>query len=146
MIKINVVAVGRLKEKYWEEALAEYVKRLKKYCECNVIEIPDGRSPEAEGTEILKKLSGSVVACDVQGMLVSSEDLAELIEKKANSGKSEITFLIGGSEGLSADVKKQAEEKISFGRVTFPHRMMRVILCEQIYRAFTIIHHTPYHK
>lgn len=146
MIKINVVAVGRLKEKYWEEALAEYVKRLKKYCECNVIEIPDGRSPEAEGTEILKKLSGSVVACDVQGKLVSSEDLAELIEKKANSGKSEITFLIGGSEGLSADVKKQAEEKISFGRVTFPHRMMRVILCEQIYRAFTIIHHTPYHK
>lgn len=146
MIKINVVAVGRLKEKYWEEALAEYVKRLKKYCECNVIEIPDGRSPEAEGTEILKKLSGSVVACDVQGKLVSSEDLAELIEKKANSGKSEITFLIGGSEGLSEEVKKQAEEKISFGRVTFPHRMMRVILCEQIYRAFTIIHHTPYHK
>ena len=146
MIKINVVAVGRLKEKYWEEALAEYVKRMKKYCDCTVFEIPDGRSPEAEGSEIIKKLFGCVIACDVRGKLVSSEDIAELIDNKANSGKSEITFLIGGSEGLSAEVKDRAEEKISFGRVTFPHRMMRVILCEQIYRAFTILHHTPYHK
>ena len=146
MIKINVVAVGRLKENYWEEGVNEYVKRLKKYCECTVTEIPDGRSPEDEGEEILKKLTGCVIACDVQGKLISSEDLASLIEKKAGSGRSELTFLIGGSEGLSDKVKQRAEEKISFGRVTFPHRMMRVILCEQIYRAFTIIHHTPYHK
>lgn len=146
MIKINIVAVGRLKEKYWEEGVNEYVKRLKKYCECTVTEIPDGRSPEDEGEEIEKKLTGCVIACDVQGKLISSEDLASLIEKKAGSGRSELTFLIGGSEGLSEKVKKRAEEKISFGRVTFPHRMMRVILCEQIYRAFTIIHHTPYHK
>lgn len=146
MIKINVIAVGRLKEKYWEEGVDEYVKRLKKYCDCTVTEIPDGRSPEAEGAEILKKISGYVIACDVQGKLISSEDLANLIEQKAGSGKSELTFLIGGSEGLSKEVRARAEEKISFGRVTFPHRMMRVILCEQIYRAFTIIHHTPYHK
>lgn len=146
MIKINVIAVGRLKEKYWEEGVDEYVKRLKKYCDCTVTEIPDGRSPEAEGEEILKKISGYVIACDVQGKLISSEDLANLIEQKASSGKSELTFLIGGSEGLSKEVRARAEEKISFGRVTFPHRMMRVILCEQIYRAFTIIHHTPYHK
>ena len=146
MIKINVVAVGRLKEKFWEDGVKEYTKWLEKYCECRVIEIPDGRSPEAEGAEIKKKLSGCVIACDVQGKLISSEDLAEMIDKKASAGKSELTFLIGGSAGLSAEVKSLAEEKISFGRVTFPHLMMRVILCEQIYRAFTILHHTPYHK
>ncbi len=146
MIKINIIAVGRLKEKYWIDGVKEYAKRLDKYCECKITEIPDGRTPEEEGAEILKKLTGYVIACDVQGKLISSEDLAELIDKKTSMGKSELTFLIGGSEGLCEEVRKRAEEKISFGRVTFPHRMMRVILCEQIYRAFTIIHHTPYHK
>ena len=146
MIRINVVAVGRLKEKFWTDAVKEYAKWLEKYCDLRIVEIPDGRTPEAEGAEIIKKLSGCVIACDVRGKLVSSEDLAEMIDKKAGMGKSELTFLIGGSEGLSEEVKALAEEKISFGRVTFPHRMMRVILCEQIYRAFTIIHHTPYHK
>ncbi len=146
MIKINIVAVGRLKEKFWTDAVNEYAKWLEKYCDLKIIEIPDGRSPEAEGAEIIRRLSGCVIVCDVQGKLISSEDLAAIIDKKASLGKSELTFLIGGSEGLSEEVKKLSEEKISFGRVTFPHRMMRVILCEQIYRAFTIIHHTPYHK
>ncbi len=146
MIRINIVAVGRMKDSYFEEAVAEYVKRASRFCAVRVIEVADGKSPEKEGEEILQKLSGCVIACDVKGELISSEDLAAMIQKKSNIGKSELTFVIGGSEGLSDEVKKRAEEKISFGRVTYPHRLMRVILCEQIYRAFTIISGTPYHK
>ncbi len=146
VIKVNIVAVGRLKESFFEEAVAEYVKRLARFCSVKVMEIPDGKSPEAEGAEILKKLTGCVILCDVQGKLISSEDLATIIDTKVSGGKSELTFVIGGSEGLSEAVKKVGEEKISFGRVTFPHRLMRVILAEQVYRAFTILNGTPYHK
>lgn len=146
MIKLNIVAVGKIKETFFTEAVNEYAKRIGRFASLKIIELSERRTIEEEGEEILAKASGTVVATDVKGELVSSEDLARLIKNEANYGKSEITFVIGSSEGLSDKVKKSADKRISFGKVTFPHQLMRVILSEQLYRAMTILNNVTYHK
>ena len=146
MIKLNVIVVGKLKEKFFTEAVNEYVKRISRFAEVKIIELAEGKSLEVEGEEIVKKLVGTVVVTDVQGTLVSSEDIAKIIKNSALNGKSTISVVIGSSEGLCDKVKKLADHRISFGRVTCPHQLMRVILTEQLYRAMTILNNVTYHK
>lgn len=146
MIKLNVIVVGKLKEKFFTEAVNEYVKRISRFAEVKIIELAEGKSLEIEGEEIIKKLTGTVVVTDVQGTLVSSEDIAKIIKNSALNGKSTISVVIGSSEGLCDKVKKLADHRISFGRVTYPHQLMRVILTEQLYRAMTILNNVTYHK
>lgn len=153
MIKLNVVAVGKLKEKFWVDAINEYKKRISKYAEIYVIECPEGvdegnaeRLQKQEEAGILKKIKGYCVLMAIEGDMVKSEDLASLIERESTKGTSEFTFIIGGSRGVSDAVRARANKLISFGRVTYPHQLMRVILVEQLYRANTIIHKTNYHK
>lgn len=146
MIKLNVIVVGKLKEKFFTEAVNEYVKRISRFAEVKIIELAEGKSLETEGEEIIKKLTGTVVVTDVQGTLVSSEDIAKIIKNSALNGKSTISVVIGSSEGLCDKVKKLADHRISFGRVTYPHQLMRVVLTEQLYRAMTILNNVTYHK
>ncbi len=147
MIKINIAAVGFIKENYFKEALAEYLKRISRFAEISVLEVPESpKGKDAEGRSLLEKSKGCMILLDREGKLVSSEELAEIIEKRASSGISEITFMIGGPEGVSDEVKKASDLTVSFGRITYPHRLIRVILAEQIYRALAIINKTPYHK
>lgn len=146
MIKLNVVAVGKLKERFFTDAVNEYAKRISRFASLKITEIPEKKTVEEEGTEILKKTSGLTVLTDVKGEAVSSENLAEIIKNACTYGQSEITFIIGSSEGASEEVKKGVDKRISFGAVTFPHQLMRVILCEQLYRALTIINNVTYHK
>lgn len=146
MIKLNVVAVGKLKERFFTDAVNEYAKRISRFASLKITEIPEKKTVEEEGTEILKKTSGLTVLTDVKGEAVSSENLAEIIKNACTYGQSEITFIIGSSEGTSEEVKKGVGKRISFGAVTFPHQLMRVILCEQLYRALTIINNVTYHK
>ena len=143
-MKITIVCVGKLKEKYWKEAIQEYSKRLTKYCKLDIVELPD----EKAGERILKaiKQDAFVIALAVEGKMLSSEQLAEQIEKYAIEGISHIVFIIGGSLGLSKEVIAKADKILSFSAMTFPHQMMRVILLEQIYRAMRIIKKEPYHK
>ena len=146
MIKLGIVAVGKLKETFWTEAVNEYAKRIGRFATLKIIELPEKRTLEEEGEEILKKASGTLVVTDVKGDPVSSEGIAELIKNEVNYGKSEITFVIGSSEGLAESVKKAASKRISFGAVTYPHQLMRVIVAEQLYRAMTILNNVTYHK
>lgn len=153
MIKLNVVAVGKLKEKFWVDAIKEYQKRISKYAELTIFECPEGndegnaeRLQKQEENGILKKIKGYVVLMAIEGDMLKSEDIATLIERESTQGNSEFTFIIGGSRGVSEEIKKRANKLISFGRVTYPHQLMRVILCEQLYRATTIINKTSYHK
>lgn len=159
-MNITILAVGKLKEKYWRDAIAEYSKRLKSYCNLQIIEIkesplranPSAADEEAvkiaEGGDILNKIKPSdyVVTLEIKGKGLSSEALAQKIEALAIDGKSSIVFVIGGSLGLSAEVSSRADFKLSFSAMTFPHQMMRVILLEQIYRSFKINRHEAYHK
>ena len=158
-MKINIIAVGKLKEKYWKEAAGEYSKRLGSYCDLNIIQIPEARlhgesaaEEEAvkreEGERILAKIpSGSfVVTLEIKGKQLTSEQLAEQLNRLAIDGKSEISFIIGGSLGLSPEVCKRGNMALSFSDMTFPHQMMRVILLEQIYRSYKIIKGETYHK
>ena len=146
MIRINVVCVGKLKEKYWTDAVNEYVKRVSRFGEMKIIELPERKTLAEEAKDILLKAKGYVVLTDVQGELVTSEGIAELTQNALNRGASEVTFVIGSSEGVDEEVKQKANKRISFGRVTFPHQMMRVIVCEQVYRALTILNGVTYHK
>ena len=153
MIKLNIVAVGKLKEKFWVDTINEYVKRTSKYATLTIIECPEGvdegnaeRLQKQEESGILKKIKGYCVLLAIDGELIKSEDLASLIERESTKGNSEFTFVIGGSRGVSDAVRKRADKLISFGRVTYPHQLMRVILSEQLYRATTIINKTNYHK
>lgn len=153
MVRVNVVAVGRLKEKYFADAVAEYAKRLFAHCAFSVIEVspaPAGKSPseqsETETEALFAKAKGCVVALDGRGKRLSSEELAAFIAGKCAAGVSEFSFLIGGSHGLAEGAVKRADEVVSFGAMTFPHQLFRVMLAEQLYRAFTIIGGTPYHK
>lgn len=159
-MKITIVCVGNLKEKYWIEAIKEYSKRLSKYCLFTICETKEQKSPEnaseaeniaikdAEGKGILKyvKKEAYVVALEIKGKKLTSEGLAEKMETLAINGKSEIAFIIGGSIGLSEEVLARADFCLSFSKMTFPHQLMRVILTEQIYRSFKIIKNEPYHK
>ena len=151
--------MGKLKEKYWIEAVKEYSKRLGGYCDLEILEIKESRLhgsgqaqeekvKEEEGKDILSKVSDSayVITLEIKGKKLSSEGLAEKINTLALEGKGEIVFIIGGSLGLSQEVSKRANFKLSFSDMTFPHQMMRIILLEQIYRSFKIIKGETYHK
>ena len=152
-MRINIVCVGKIKEKFYTDAVEEYKKRLSRFCTINIIEVDEAskienldKKSEIEGKLLLSKCSGVVVALDARGKMLSSPEIASYIKNKELSSISEISFVIGGSNGLSADVLKKADLILSFGNVTFPHQLFRVVLIEQIYRAFTIINGLPYHK
>lgn len=160
MINITIITVGKVKEKFYTEAVAEYAKRLKRYCKLNIIELKDEAIPEnnsdkdkenilkRECERIAEKIpkSALVVALCVEGKAMSSEKLSDYIQQKASEGNSEIVFIIGGSLGISEEIKKRADLKLSFSEMTFPHQLMRVILTEQLYRAFNIADGGKYHK
>lgn len=159
-MKITLVCVGKIKEKYFTGAVAEYAKRLSRYAKLEIAELadektPDGASPAQElqikareGDRILKALpeNSYVIALAIEGKRFSSEELAEFIHARGLQGDSHLAFVIGGSLGLDARVLKRADLLLSFSDLTFPHQLMRVILLEQIYRSFRIINHEPYHK
>ena len=145
MQKIYFVVVGKIKESFYREAVAEYVKRLSRFAKIEIKELPEGVNPEAEAEEILRSSKGYVIALAVEGEKLSSEKLAQKLQKLTDSGK-EITFVIGSSCGLSDKVKQAADYKLSFSDMTFPHQLMRVILAEQVYRAFMINAGSTYHK
>ena len=156
-MKFTVVAVGKLKERFWADACAEYLKRLQPYAKTAIVEIPDvdparaggeAAAVEREGGAILKALPARshVIALAINGKQRSSEGLAARIDELGLSGESEIAFVIGGSCGLSAGVLRRADETLSFGPVTLPHNLARVVLLEQLYRACKISRGEPYHK
>lgn len=159
-MKITIVAVGKIKEKFYREAVEEYVKRLSKYCKLEIIEVADERTPDKcseheaqlilnkEAERILSKLRPEmyVFALAIKGKKLDSVAFAEKQEKLGLSGTSSIAFVIGGSLGLHESVLERSNEQISFSDMTFPHQLMRVILTEQIYRGFRIIAKEPYHK
>ena len=146
-MNITILCVGKLKEKYWTEASAEYRKRLSRYCTITVEELKE-ENPEAEGQNILKRLKKDtfVITLEIQGKALSSEELSSKLQELALEGKSDITFVIGGSDGLSEDVSKRSDFRLSFSRMTFPHQMIRIFLLEQIYRSFKIMKGETYHK
>ncbi len=159
-MKITLITVGKIKEKYLKDAIAEYSKRLSRYCKLEIIEVADEKTPDnasetveddirdKEGERILKyvKDDAYVVTLEIQGKLLTSEELAEKIDKLGIQGTSHIIFIIGGSIGLGKEVLKRSDYALSFSKMTFPHQLMRVILLEQIYRSYRIISHEPYHK
>ncbi|MFD1734979.1 23S rRNA (pseudouridine(1915)-N(3))-methyltransferase RlmH [Bacillus salitolerans] len=159
-MNISIVTIGKLKEKYLKQGIDEYAKRLTAYAKLDIIELPDEKAPEnlsetemeqvkqKEGERILQKISPDtyVIALAIEGKMKSSEQLAEDLDKLATYGKSKIAFVIGGSLGLSSEVMKRADESLSFSKMTFPHQLMKLILVEQIYRAFRINRGEPYHK
>jgi len=139
MMRIDIAASGRLKETYWEAACAEYSKRLSRFCRLTVVETPDNLPPRIPNGAF------AVVLC-AEGDMLSSEAFAEKLGHWAGSGVSRVCFLIGGSEGLSDDIKASAGFKLSLSRMTWPHHMARAMLLEQVYRAFTILEGGKYHK
>ncbi len=159
-MKITLITVGKLKEKYLVQAVSEYGKRLGRYCTLNIVEVNDEKAPEnlseseknavleAEGERILSHVKDDAYVCAlmIEGESVSSEGIAEMIRTCMLQGKSHIQWIIGGSLGLSKKVADRADKKVSFSKLTFPHQLMRVILTEQIYRSFKIIRNEPYHK
>ena len=159
-MNIQIICIGKLKEKYWTDAIAEYSKRLSRYCTLEIIELKEARLPDKaspadeenvkleEGRAILKAIKDGtyVITLEILGKQLTSPELADKIQTLSIEGKSNVAFIIGGSLGLSAEVSKRADYKLSFSRMTFPHQMMRVILLEQIYRGFKIIKNEAYHK
>lgn len=159
-MKITIIAVGKIKEKYFSAAIEEYVKRLGRYCRLELVEVPDEKTPDGageglelqikrkEGECILQKIpdNAHVIALAIDGRALDSEELAAQMERWNVGGISHLVFLIGGSLGLSPEVLGRADYRLSFSRMTFPHQLMRVILLEQIYRSFRIRNHEPYHK
>ena len=159
-MKITLITVGKIKEKFYQEAIAEYSKRLSRYCKLNIIEVPDEKTPdkasetveeqikEKEGQRILSKLSEDAytIVLAIDGKNLDSVELAEKIQNLGVNGVSHIQLIIGGSLGLHDSVMKKADFKLSFSRMTFPHQLMRVILLEQVYRSYRIISGEPYHK
>ncbi len=157
---ITVVCVGKIKEKYFTDAIKEYSKRLSRYCDLKVIEVPDEPTPDGaseaqeqrirrtEGDRILKMIKPDdyVIALAIKGHRMTSEQLAASMQQKMVHGIGRVTFVIGGSLGLSEEVLRRANEPLSFSDMTFPHQLMRVILLEQIYRSFRIMRNEPYHK
>ncbi len=151
-MNINLVCVGNLKEKFTRDCAAEYIKRLGAFCKLNVVEIKEQNVLEnpalvlqKEGEDIIKNLKGFVILCDISGEEYSSEIFAEKLEKIFMEN-STITFVIGGSYGVSESVRSHANARVSFSHMTFPHNLFRVMLLEQIYRAFTILAGKAYHK
>ena len=159
-MKISIVCVGKIKEKFYRDAIYEYAKRLSRYCKFEILEVPDEKTPDnageaeeeqikkKEGERILAKIRDDtyVITLEILGKKLDSPAFGQVLEKAALSGKSHIQFIIGGSLGLHESVSKRADLKVSFSDMTFPHQLMRVILCEQIYRGYRIINGEPYHK
>lgn len=159
-MNISIIAVGKLKEKYLKLAIDEYSKRLGRYCKLDFIELPDEKTPDnasikdeeiiknKEGNLILSKIKDNsyVVAMDLKGNELNSEEFAKFISNCGVMGNSNIVFVIGGSLGLSEEIRKRANYKLCFSKLTFPHQLFRVMLLEQIYRGFRIINNEPYHK
>lgn len=159
-MKITVITVGKIKEKYLKDAIAEYSKRLSKYCKLEIIEVADEKTPDnasevvedairsKEAERILKyvKDEAYIITLEIIGRQLSSEELADKIDKLGVQGTSHIIFVIGGSIGLGKEILQKSDFPLSFSKMTFPHQMMRVILLEQIYRSYRIINREPYHK
>ena len=159
-MNIQIICIGKLKEKYWTDAIKEYSKRLSRFCSLEITELkesllPANASPAdeekvklEEGREILKAIKDGtyVITLEIKGKALTSEELAAKIDDLGITGRSSVAFVIGGSLGLSPEVSQRADFKLSFSRMTFPHQMMRVILLEQIYRSFKINRHEAYHK
>ena len=145
MNKVNIVCVGKIKEKFYTDAVNEYIKRMSRFAKVSVVELCERETPQMECDSILKALKGYVVALAVEGEKADSLSLAKKMRTLLDAGK-ELTFVIGSSCGLDARVKAAADWKLSFSDMTFPHQLMRVILCEQIYRAFMINAGSEYHK
>ena len=159
-MKIKIVTVGKLKEKYLKDGIAEYSKRISRFAKLEMIELADEKTPdkasesenqkilEIEGQRILSKVGDRdfVIALAIEGKTFSSEEFSKQLEEASIKGFSTLTFIIGGSLGLSSAVKNRANLAVSFGRLTLPHQLMRLVLAEQIYRAFTIQQGSPYHK
>lgn len=159
-MKITLITVGKIKEKYLKDAIAEYSKRLSRYCKLEIVEVADEKTPDnasatvedairdKEGERILKYIKEDVyvITLEIAGKMLTSEEMAEKIEKLGVQGTSHIIFIIGGSIGLGREILKRSDYALSFSKMTFPHQLMRVILLEQIYRSYRIINHEPYHK
>ena len=159
-MKITVITVGKIKEKYLRDAIAEYTKRLSRYCKLEIIEVADEKTPDQagetveeqirdkEGERILKYIRDDmyVITLEIDGKMLSSEELADKINMLGIQGQSIVAFVIGGSIGLGREVLKRSNYALSFSKMTFPHQLMRVILLEQMYRSYRIINGEPYHK
>ncbi len=159
-MKVTIICVGKIKEKFYRDAIDEYAKRLSKYCKFEIVEVADEKTPdkasaveeeqikEKEAARILSKIKPDAYVCtlEIEGKQLSSTELAGWMEKTTVGGNSHIAFIIGGSLGLHSSVLVRSDYALSFSKMTFPHQLMRVILSEQIYRAFRIINNEPYHK
>lgn len=159
-MKITVLTVGKIKEKFYRDAIDEYAKRLSKYASVSIVEVSDEKTKEnlsdtellqilnTEGNKLLSKIPDNayVIALDILGKKLDSVGFSRFMVERMNTGDSHLVFVIGGSLGLSDEVKKRANYKISFSDMTFPHQLMRVILLEQVYRGFRIMRNEPYHK
>lgn len=160
MINVTVIAVGKIKEKYFTDAVGEYSKRLGRYCKLNIVELKDEPTPDnpsdkeresvlkKEGERIADKIpkGAYVIALCIEGKQKTSVEFSKLIEQIATDGNSDIVFIIGGSLGIYDEIKKRSDYKLSFSEMTFPHQLMRVVLLEQIYRGFNISNGGKYHK
>lgn len=159
-MKITLVTVGKIKERYFEDAIKEYSKRLGRYCKLDIVQVQDEKTPDGaseaverqikdkEGQRILSNIKDGayVIALAIEGRMLSSEELASKLQKLGVDGISHIVFVIGGSLGLSDEVMRRADYALSFSKMTFPHQLMRVVLLEQIYRSYRIMAGEPYHK
>ena len=159
-MRITVVSVGKIKEKFYTGAIEEYSKRLSKYCTLNLVEVPDEKAPETlsekemvqikdrEGERILDKVKDSqyVITLEIRGQQLTSEALSEKLSALGLEGNSDVVFVIGGSLGLSDAVMRRSNFALSFSKMTFPHQLMKVVLLEQVYRGFRILRNEPYHK
>lgn len=159
-MKITLLTVGKVKEKYWNMAIAEYTKRLSRYCNIDIIEVADEKTPDGaseheetlikdkEAAKLLRYIKDDayVITLEIHGQMLDSVALSQKIEQLGVGGTSHIMFVIGGSLGLGNEVIKRANAHLSFSKMTFPHQLMRVVLLEQIYRSYRIMNHEPYHK
>jgi 23S rRNA (pseudouridine1915-N3)-methyltransferase len=160
MMQIKIICVGKIKEKYLTEGIREYEKRLSRYCRLQILQVNDEKTPDGasmaledqiravEGERLLNRIlpGDYVIALAIDGQMLDSPDLAAKMERLGIEGNSNVAFVIGGSLGLSEAVLKRADYRLSFSKMTFPHQLMRLILLEQIYRSYRIIHGEPYHK
>ena len=159
-MKLTVIAVGKIKEKYLRDAVTEYSKRLSRYCKLEIIEVADEKTPDQaseavedairkkEGERLLKHISDDmyVITLEIIGKMLTSEEFADRLKTLGVQGKSSVAFVIGGSIGLGKEVLKRSDYALSFSKMTFPHQLMRVVLLEQVYRGYRIMNGAPYHK
>lgn len=153
MLKVNIVCVGTIKEKFFTDAISEYSKRLSKFCKLQIVEVAEEskeqsieKKIEIESERLKNACRGFIILLDRCKQEVSSEELSNMLDTLKSASTSEVSFVIGGSNGVSEEFKRQANKCVSFGKITFPHQLFRVVLLEQIYRAFTISAGLPYHK